>query len=155
MKYILLLVVLLPLGCKNYYLRGYYSKEEFIRQCHWKKPIAEKYKPEQAYMDSLRTIKDSVDLKLFLGTWCSDSRKWVARFWKIQPQLPVRKIEIVSVDTTKIDEKGQMKFWKVDSLPTFLFLLNNKEVGRLVEKPYKKKLERHLWRILKPQAVKR
>ena len=160
MKHITFFFILIFLGTstgckKSYYLRGYFTKEEFMDQCRWKKPVNEKYKPELIYMDSLKSVRDSVDLKLFVGTWCSDSRKWVARFFKIQPDLPIRKIEIISVDTSKTDEKGLNKIWRADSLPTFIFLCGDKEIGRIVEKPHKKKLERHLWRILKPQTVKR
>jgi len=136
-------------SCKNYYLRGYYTRDEFIRECRWKHPVAEKYQPKPPYGDSLRLVRDSFDVKLFLGTWCSDSRKWVPRFFQLQPMLPVRRLEIISVDTTKKDERKLCAAYKIDSLPTFVFLRQGQIGSRLVEKPYKRKLEKELYRILK------
>lgn len=148
-----ILILLLLSSCKNQYLTGTYSREEFIQQCKWKRSVNDHYKPRNPeYLDSLARLPKDVDVKLFLGTWCSDSRKWVPRFFKIQAQLPVRKLEIIAVDTTKKDTQQLYKTYKVDSVPTFLFFRNEQWIGRLNVKPHKRRLEKHLYQILKPQA---
>lgn len=148
-----LLVVLAATGCKNQYLTGYMTKDDFVRQCKWKHTADYKYKPRfPEYADSLRTLRDSVDATIVLGTWCSDSRRWVRRFFALQASLPIRKLEIVGVDTTKKDIRGYYKTYDYDSIPVFIFKRKDKEIGRIYVKPQKPKrsIERDLWRIMKP-----
>lgn len=149
--FVLLSVLTAGTGCKDQYLTGYYNREEFIQQCKWKRTVNDRYRPRNPeYLDSLKKLPKNVDVKLFLGTWCSDSRKWVPRFFQIQNDLPVRKLEIIAVDTTKKDERSLWRTYKIDSVPTFLFFREDKLIGRLNVKPPKKRLEKALYRILKP-----
>ena len=141
-------IVLCLAGCKNQYLTGTFSRQEFIDRCEWKTKVKENYKPNSLYIDSLSKTQPA-DVKLFLGTWCSDSKKWVPRFFAIQPKLPVQSLEIISIDTTKKDAAGLTKQLRVDSIPTFIFYREGKEIGRFVEKPAEKQLEKQLYQILK------
>jgi hypothetical protein len=89
-------------------------------------------------------------VKLFLGTWCSDSKKQVPRFFALQSYMPVRRVEVIAVDTTKKDAKGLYQELKVDSVPTFLFYKQRVLIGRLNVKPPKKiRLEQQLYTILR------
>lgn len=141
---------------KNQYLRGYYSWQEFSDSCKWKVKINEKYKPDSLYLDSLKKINVPMDLKLFLGTWCSDSRKWVPKFMAIQSYLPIQNLEIIAVDTTKKDPLKLYQTYQMDSIPLFVFLEagTNKEIGRLKVKPYKRKLEKTLYLHLKDKGIR-
>jgi thiol-disulfide isomerase/thioredoxin len=146
------LSLLLLTAChKKQYLTGYYSYDEFKKQAKWETFVDEKYEPNEKYVDSLATVKlqDSLRVKLFLGTYCHDSKKWVPRFYKVKHLLPVSEVEIISVDTTKKDERGYWKDVKLEKIPTFVFYgTDGKEVGRIVEKP-KGGLEKQLYRVLK------
>ena len=135
-------------GCKSYYLRGTYDRQNFIDQCRWKHPVASKYRPDPLYLDSLRRV-EPFDAYVFVGTWCSDSRKWVPRFLAIADQLPLKRLEFIAIDTTKRDSAGLTRVYSIDSVPTFIFLRQNQEIGRLVTKPHKRRLERSLYQILK------
>ena len=126
-------------SCKNQYLVGYFGRQGFTIQCKWKERVAVGYEPKQVYLDSIRRGVDSFDVKLFLGTWCNDSRKWVPRLFAIQNRLPIRNLEIISVDTTKKDERGWTKEYGVDSIPMFVFMREGQEVGRIKVKPSKPK----------------
>jgi hypothetical protein len=134
---------------KHFYLRGNYQPKEFLAQSRWKDTLATKYKPDLKYIDSLKTIRKPVDVKIAVGTWCGDSEKWVPRFFKVMGNFPVNSIHLVAVDTSKKDSAGWTKEAKIDSLPTFVFYRSGKEIGRIVEKPKKKKLEKHLYSILR------
>lgn len=139
-------------GCKQkQYLVGYYDWNGFSQECRWEHFSDEKYKPNARWMDSLATVKDRtpVNVQLFLGCYCGDSKKWVPRFHDMMPDLPVASLEIISVDTTKKDEKGLAALAKVEKIPTFIFLDGQKEIGRIVEKPKKGSLEKNLYHILK------
>ena len=146
-----LLLAFLTLGCKEkQYLVGYYDYAGFSQECHWDYFVDEKYKPKEKWLDSLATLKveDSIQLKLFLGCYCGDSRKWVSRFYALKPQLPVGEVAIISVDTTKKDEKGYAEEVGLKKIPTFIFYKGSTEIGRIVEKP-KGRLEKNLYEVLK------
>jgi len=135
-------------ACKNQYLRGTFDKQSFVDSCQWRTSVRENYKPDPVYFDSLRSVAP-FDVKLFLGTWCSDSRRWVPRFLSYSDSLPIGKLEIIAVDTTKKDAGGLWKTYAIDSVPAFVFLRNDKIIGKMTTKPYKRRLEKELYYILK------
>ncbi len=141
---------------KNQYLRGYYSWSEFSDSCQWKVKVNEKYKPDSTYLDSLKRLNVPMDLKLFLGTWCSDSRKWVPKFMAIKSYMPIQDMQIISVDTTKKDSLKWFQTYQVDSIPMFIFFEagTQNEIGRLKVKPYKRKLEKTLYFNLKEKGIR-
>ena len=99
-------------------------------------------------MDSIATINDSVNVRIFLGTYCPDSRKWVPRFLKLRPDLPISLLEIVSIDTTKKDDRGWARQAGIKKVPTFIFYKDEQEIGRITEKP-KMRLEKRIFKELK------
>jgi hypothetical protein len=146
-----LLVIVMILGCKEkQYLVGYYDYAQFSKECRWDYFVDEKYKPSQRWMDSLAGLpgQESISCRLYLGCYCGDSRKWVTRFYRLKPQLPVDEVEIISVDTTKKDEKGLAEMEGIKKIPTFIFYQGSNEIGRIVEKP-KGRLEKNLFEVLK------
>ena len=99
-------------SCKHkQYLTGYFSWDEFQKKAAWDVFVDEKYKPREATLDSIQalSIHDSLRVNIFLGTYCSDSKHWVPRFFKMKDRLPVNEVNIISLDTTKVDEKGMAK----------------------------------------------
>jgi len=150
--YFVLLVCVSMVGCKQkQYLIGYYDWNQFQESCKWEHFTDEGYSPSSKWLDSLSLLKNRrpVDVRLFLGCYCGDSKKWVPRFFDLAPQLPLGRVEIISVDTTKKDEMGLASLAKVDKIPTFIFLDNQAEIGRIVEKPKHGSLEKNIYRILK------
>lgn len=138
-------------SCHKQYMTGYYNWEEFQQKAEWKTFVDEKYKPKENYMDSLASLqgREPVNVRLFLGTYCPDSKKWVPRFFAIKDKLPVADVEIVSVDTTKKDERMLAQQSGLKKIPTFIFYdQGGKELGRIVEKP-KGRLEKRIYEVLK------
>jgi hypothetical protein len=70
-----------------------------------------------------------------MATWCHDSKKWVPRLLAISPQLPLTKLELIPVDTTKQDPKGWARRDGLKSTPTTVVLRKGTEIGRIVETP--------------------
>jgi hypothetical protein len=145
------LACLVILGCKEkQYLVGYYDYQSFQKECHWEQFTDVKYKPHERWLDSLGTIalSESLNVKLFLGCYCGDSKKWVPRFFDLKQKLPIGQVDIISVDTTKKDEKNMAGMVGLKKIPTFIFYQGSHEVGRIVEKP-KGGLEKNLFLLLK------
>jgi len=89
------------------------------------------------------------DLTIVMGTWCSDSRREVPRFFKILDYLkyPQNKIKIYAVDRNMKGVKNEVTSLNIKRVPTFIFYKNKKETGRIIEEP-KVTLEKDLTRIV-------
>ncbi|SHG43633.1 thioredoxin family protein [Flagellimonas flava] len=80
-------------------------------------------------------------IKLFLGTWCGDSKREVPRFLKIlkAANFPMENIEIVALDRRKGKVKTsptkEEKGLNIIRVPTMLFYKNGVESNRIVESP--------------------
>ncbi|MFD2822764.1 thioredoxin family protein [Lacinutrix iliipiscaria] len=104
----------------------------------------------------VKKLKDSLNLytiKVFLGTWCGDSRKEIPRFYSIidQTNFPEDQLEVFALDNGTENYKqgpnGEEKNMNVHRVPTFIFYKNGKEVNRIVEHP-KETLERDILTIV-------
>lgn len=103
-----------------------------------------------------KKLKDSLSLyeiKVFLGTWCGDSKKEVPRFYKIieASKFPKSQLQVIAVNRTedayKQSPDGEEKGLNIHRVPTFIFYRNGKEVNRIVEHP-KETLERDMLSIV-------
>lgn len=80
-------------------------------------------------------------IKLFLGTWCGDSKRETPRFIKIleAANYPMEHLEIIALDRRKEHYKksptGEEKGLNIIKVPTMIFFKNEQEVNRIVERP--------------------
>jgi len=75
---------------------------------------------------------------IYFGSWCSDSRREIPRFFKIIDYLNIDydKIIITGLDRNKTAPNYQENKWNIQFVPTFIFLnKNKKEIGRIIETP--------------------
>lgn len=79
--------------------------------------------------------KESISIKIFFGTWCSDSRRELPRFMKILNFLGMKNFEIVGLDRDKKSPKKLEKGMNIHHVPTFIIYKNGKELNRIVESP--------------------
>ena len=72
-----------------------------------------------------------------MGTWCPDSRREVPRFMRIVEEIgfPADRIVFVGVDNTKLAPVGGYDTLNIERVPTFIFLRNKVEAGRIIETP--------------------
>jgi thiol-disulfide isomerase/thioredoxin len=105
----------------------------------WFTPTYNQYKVDKESLSGLNL--KSTDMKIFLGTWCSDSQREVPRFYKILDELGYssKKVEVIALDNhpdrRKTSPDGSEKGWNIEYVPTFIFLKEGKEVGRIIESP--------------------
>lgn len=80
---------------------------------------------------------DSLNITIVLGTWCSDSRREVPRFFKIidEIQFPQEKIKLFGVNRKKESSNNEVSSLEIELVPTFIFYENEKEIGRIIETP--------------------
>lgn len=97
----------------------------------------EKYQPDTESVEILKKTTADVQIIVFLGTWCSDSKREVPRFLKIMElvQNPTITFKLLGLDRSKRDVEGLAEQYQVEYVPTFVVLHDEKEIGRIVETP--------------------
>lgn len=78
---------------------------------------------------------DTIRLEVFFGTWCHDSQREVPRLLKLLNYNPTILVELVGLDYQKTDPHGLTVNKAIKYTPTFIIYKNNKEVGRVIERP--------------------
>ncbi|MCC6396323.1 MAG: thioredoxin family protein [Bacteroidetes bacterium] len=89
------------------------------------------------FVEMIRQAQEGVDVVVFIGTWCSDSRREVPRFLRIADEVGMdqTRYTLYALDRMKSSPEGMEKTYVVDRVPTFIFLREGKEIGRIVESP--------------------
>jgi tetratricopeptide (TPR) repeat protein len=80
-------------------------------------------------------------IKIFMGTWCGDSRREVPRMFKILNYCGVKstQIELIMLDDRdsvyKQSPDHEERGMNIHRVPDFIVFDNKKEIGRIVESP--------------------
>lgn len=95
------------------------------------------YEPDVFLLEQIKGVSDSIDIQIFMGTWCIDSRREVPRFLKImdKSKFNQNKLQIINVDRKKISPTHEERNKNIEFVPTFVFYKNEIEIGRIVEFP--------------------
>ncbi|SDZ87179.1 thioredoxin domain-containing protein [Pedobacter hartonius] len=95
------------------------------------------YIPGLEIAEQLKTLLENVQIIIVLGTWCADSRLQVPRFFKITDSTGIAEdsIQLICINETKKTEDGLTDLLNIVSVPTFIFMEGDKELGRIIESP--------------------
>lgn len=86
-------------------------------------------------VETLSQLNEPLDIKVYFGTWCHDSKREVPRFMHLVQQSPNLNASYFALDERKSDPQGLAKKNDVRYTPTFIVYRNGKEIGRIIEKP--------------------
>ena len=139
----------------NEVLLGEINKNGLTRNTFnsWFSKNYEDYLVNKAITKKLKESLNQYEIKVFLGTWCGDSRKEVPRFYKIieAAKFPRNQLQVIALNKTeeayKQSPNHEEKGLNIHRVPTFIFYKNGKEVNRIVEHP-KETLERDMLSIV-------
>ncbi|MEA2042095.1 MAG: thioredoxin family protein [Bacteroidota bacterium] len=104
----------------------------------WYNYSYDSYYAGAAEVNRLKNYTDELtEIKIILGSWCSDSRREVPRFLKIMETVdfPDNKITIYGVDRKMKSDVKAISTIGFTRVPTFIFYKGKKEVGRIIERP--------------------
>ncbi len=107
----------------------------------WYQQGHKSYTVDETLIKLIRKSLKGHQIKLFLGTWCGDSKREVPRIIKIleTANFPMKNLEIVALDRreglVKTSPGGEEKGLNIIKVPTLIFFKNVKEVNRIVESP--------------------
>ncbi|MDF0717978.1 thioredoxin family protein [Muricauda sp. 334s03] len=108
---------------------------------NWFQNRYENYHPDETMVALFKEKLADYNIKLFLGTWCGDSKRESPKFIKIleTADFPMEQLEIVALDYRKGHYKtsptGEEKGLNILKVPTIIFFKDGQEVNRIVESP--------------------
>lgn len=77
----------------------------------------------------------NIHIEVFFGTWCHDSQREVPRLLKLLSYTPTVDHQLIALDYQKSDPKDLAKNKGIKYTPTIILYKNNKEIGRVIERP--------------------
>jgi hypothetical protein len=93
------------------------------------------YTPNADAVAAIKTNADSIQLLVFLGTWCSDSHYIIPRFFAVTDAAGFsnERITLIGVDRDKKTLSHLSEALNIKNVPSILVMKNGKELGRVVE----------------------
>ncbi|MGB1232386.1 MAG: thioredoxin family protein [Winogradskyella sp.] len=99
------------------------------------------YKPNITIINAIASELKTYSIKLFMGTWCGDSKKEVPRLYKVLEacNFPLTQLENVALSRKtgmyKQSPQHEEAGLNIHRVPTVIFYKNGKEINRIVEHP--------------------
>lgn len=125
----------------NEMLIGYCDREGFVSvNCNFDSAFRAEYiayHTDEAILKALAGKLKGVKVTLVMATWCSDSKEWVPRFYKIMDELRFnyKNLTLICVDRSKKAPDTYVDKLKIELVPTFIFYRKKTELGRIIEVP--------------------
>ncbi len=120
-------------------LLGPLSKEEILENFpDWQVEVAS-YVPDQEVIEKLQSIPSEIKIEIFLGTWCSDSKRNVSAYFKIMDMVdnPLIMTSYIGIPRDNDSRKPFIEGKNIIKVPTFIIIIDNQEKGRIIENPTK------------------
>src|SRR5918993_382036 len=121
----------------NKILKGFISKKEISMDTAfaWYAQNQKGYTPGPEVIQQYAANKDSVNLIVFGGTWCGDTKSLLPKFYATTDAagFPDNRITLIGVDRSKKAPYNLSEAFGVTNVPTFIVMKNGKEIGRVVE----------------------
>ena len=115
----------------------------------WFNSEFDNYKPDSVAILSLAGKLKDVKITIVMGSWCSDSKREVPRFFKLLDKtgFDENNLTLYCVDRKKSTPGNETANLDIKLVPTFIFYRNDLEIGRIIESP-KETLEKDLLNIV-------
>ena len=143
MKRVLVPLLILPLAMGA--LRGQedaagaMTAEDILQKCPDWRAVAAAYAPGPEAVERLRAVGREVLIRVFLGSWCDDSKAHVSELLKVLEMAdnPLLRTEYIGVPKDKAARAPFLGGEAIEKIPTFIVLVDGVEKGRIVEVPIK------------------
>lgn len=121
----------------NKILEGFITKQELATDTAfaWFAQNQQGYTPDQNALQLLRANRDSINIVVFGGTWCDDTKYILPKFFILADAagLSQDRITLLGVDRSKKTIQHLSEAFGITNVPTIIVMKNGKEVGRVVE----------------------
>lgn len=121
----------------NKILNGFITKRQISSDTAfaWYAQNQKGYTPSAEVTQAYSANKDSVNIIVFGGTWCDDTKNLLPKFLAATDAagFPENHITLIGVDRNKKTFYNLTDAFAVTNVPTFIVMKNGKEIGRVVE----------------------
>lgn len=118
-------------------LKGIISREvlQSDTSFKWYAQNQKGYTPNLAAVDGLKKNADSVQLIVFMGTWCEDSHNIIPKFYSLLDAAGFsdKRVSLIGVDREKKTLSHLTEALNITNVPTIIVMKKGKEMGRVVE----------------------
>ena len=146
-----------PVPAEKYVL-GWVPTDSIYHAMPMLKPDEEEYAPDAAAMAQLKQWRHPTEVLVFFGSWCKDTKRELPRFLATLNGANNQFFDarFLGLDRSKNDSAGVAASHHITNVPTFIFLRDGQELGRIVEQPTDL-IEKEWAQILRndPEAIKR
>lgn len=163
-----LLIAMLVAGCHTMHSQKTVRNDiemlygaQTLKQLYFDYPkwqeMEEAYQPDAQVIQKLSALPGPYQVKIFMATWCSDSRREVPHFMHIIKAAGLEQkmdINMWAVDRKLKLDSGLSTRYQIEKVPTFIFYQNGQEIGRIIESPNALTLEADLLTILTSHKTK-
>jgi thiol-disulfide isomerase/thioredoxin len=120
----------------------------------WYKEGLAGYSPDANAMAALKKYRDSLELIVFMGTWCEDSHFVIPKFYYLidASGFPQNKVSLIGVDRDKKTLSHLAEALGIINVPTIIVMKNGKEMGRVVEYGHSGLFDKDLGEIMNPSG---
>ncbi len=117
--------------------KGIISKEILLKDTSfkWYADNQKYYTPMVNAVDAVKLNKDSIELIVFMGTWCEDSHFIIPRLYELSDTAGFgsEKITLIGTDRYKKTLSHLSEALNVSNVPTIIIMKKGKEQGRIIE----------------------
>lgn len=101
----------------------------------WYGEAYKSYSPNPSSIEVLRQHKDTIQLLVFMGTWCEDSHFVIPRLFKLTDAAGFSddRVTLIGVDRSKKTLSHLCEALQVTNVPTIIVMKKGKELGRVIE----------------------
>jgi hypothetical protein len=119
----------------------------------WFKKGVDAYEPNVTLTNELKSLAAPYRFVVFAGTWCEDTHNMLPKFYKTinMADIDLHAVEMYGVDRNKETLNLEHVFYNIKRIPTIIVMLQNREVGRIIEN-VNESIEADLLRIIEKDA---
>jgi thiol-disulfide isomerase/thioredoxin len=116
----------------------------------WFNQEYDNYSVDSQWIKNLQDHLEGLEIKVFMGTWCEDSRREIPHFFNLLQALDFdqKQLDMYAMSEEKTTPENSEKGLEVYNVPTIIFFRNGYEINRFVEFPVIS-LESDLEKIIK------
>ena len=117
-------------------LTGWLTENYLFKEIPPYKEENKSYQPNENVITQLNSLDKNFHVLIFLGTYCSDCKREVPRFLKIVEKLNKNfSYKLFGLNRAKLDTSDMREKYNIEYVPTFIVYHNEKEIGRIIERP--------------------
>ena len=118
-------------------LKGIISRDVLLSDTsfRWYDQNKKGYTPNPDAVAGLKRNADSIQLLVFMGTWCEDSQNIIPKFYSLldAAAYSADRVTLIGVDRKKKTFSHLAEAMNITNVPTIIVMKNGKEAGRVVE----------------------